>query len=61
MELTEFMELLRQRRHRLTSQQRRTIKGQALAGDVKGALKGLRRILKRGVSDGKNNNGYAAY
>lgn len=60
MELTEFTELLRQSRHRFTRQQCRTLKGQALAGDVNGAVKGLRRILKRGVTDGENNNGYAA-
>lgn len=52
MESTEFTQLFRQSLHRLTRQQRRTIKGQAKAGDVKGAMKGLKRILKRGMADG---------
>lgn len=33
---------------RLTWQQHSTLKGQILAGDSDGALKGLRRILSRG-------------
>ncbi len=32
-------------RHLLTKQQYRTLKGQILAGDADGALKGLRRLL----------------
>ena len=39
-------------RDRLTPQQYRTLKGQALAGDPDGALKGLRAILTREA--GKN-------
>ena len=35
-------------RDRLTPQQYRTLRGQVLAGDGDGALKGLRRILSRG-------------
>ena len=34
-------------RDRLTAQQYRTLRGQVLAGDGDGALKGLRRILTR--------------
>lgn len=33
-------------RDRLTPQQYRTLKGQVLAGDADGALKGLRKLLK---------------
>lgn len=33
---------------RLTPQEYRTLRGQVLAGDGDGALKGLRRILSRG-------------
>ena len=33
---------------RLTRQEYSTLRGQALAGDGDGALKGLRRILSRG-------------
>ena len=36
----------------LTRQQKRTLKGQALAGDLKGALKGLKRL-----TEAKQNNG----
>ena len=34
-------------RDRLTTQQYKTLKGQILAGDGDGAMKGLRRILGR--------------
>ena len=30
----------------LTKQQKKTIKGQALAGDVQGALKGYQRLIR---------------
>ena len=33
---------------RLTRQQYRTLRGQVLAGDGDGALRGLRKILRRG-------------
>lgn len=33
---------------RLTKQQYRTLKGQILAGDSDGAMKGLRRLLSNG-------------
>ena len=32
-------------RHRLTAQQYRTLRGQVLAGDPVGAMKGLRKLL----------------
>lgn len=32
---------------RLTRQQVKTLRGQALAGDIDGAIKGLEKILKR--------------
>lgn len=34
-------------RDRLTVQQYKTLRGQVLAGDGDGALKGLRRVLRR--------------
>jgi hypothetical protein len=34
--------------HRLTSEQYKTLRGQILAGDAAGAMKGLRKILMRG-------------
>lgn len=32
-------------RHRLTTQQYKTLRGQVLAGDPDGAMKGLRKLL----------------
>lgn len=40
---------LRDERGNLTPQQYRTIKGQILAGDIKGAEKGLRKLRMRRV------------
>ena len=41
-EVQEFIRSLRY--HRLTSQQRKVLRGQALAGDLAGAKKGLQRL-----------------
>ena len=38
---------LKATKDRLTPQQYRTLRGQVLAGDPDGAMKGLRRILQR--------------
>lgn len=43
--LSEFLIVLNGQRERLTRQQFKTLRGQALAGDVNGAAKGLRQIL----------------
>jgi len=45
-EVTEFMKTLKNNKDRLTLQQFRTIKGQARAGDVTGARKGLHKLLE---------------
>lgn len=42
----EFLRNLRRCRDRLTTQQLRTLRGQALAGDVSGAERGLDRLIK---------------
>lgn len=34
-------------RHRLTTQQYRTLRGQVMAGDADGALRGLHKLLKK--------------
>ena len=47
MELQNFLQRLKQHRRTLTKQQIQTIRGQALAGDIDGAAKGLNKILKR--------------
>lgn len=39
---------LKAHRAKLTPQQYRTLRGQVLAGDDAGALKGLQKILRRG-------------
>lgn len=47
MEQREFLAILKQCRKTLTKQERRTLQGQAMAGNVEGAVKGLRKILRR--------------
>ena len=39
---------LKVHRHELTWQQYKTFRGQVLAGDLDGAMKGLKRLLQRG-------------
>lgn len=41
--------LLKGHRHLLTQQQYKTLRGQALAGDAEGAMRGLRKLLNTGV------------
>ncbi|MEA4973443.1 MAG: hypothetical protein VB119_09750 [Candidatus Metalachnospira sp.] len=48
-ELLDFMAALNTKKERLTEQQYRTLSGQASAGDILGAKKGLHKLLKRGV------------
>lgn len=45
--MTKFLKRLKIHRHQLTRQQLRTLRGQALAGDIVGANKGLDHILRR--------------
>ena len=44
------MEQLKGYRHLINKQQLKTLRGQALAGDVEGASKGLQKILSRKMS-----------
>lgn len=44
---TGALMLLKNTKHRLTKQQYKTLRGQILAGDADGAIKGLRNILQR--------------
>lgn len=46
-ELSAFRETLDANKKNITRQQYRTIKGQAFAGDVGGARKGLYKLLER--------------
>lgn len=48
MTLTMFLKHLKMQRDRLTKQQFKTIRGQAIAGDIVGAKKGLIKLLSRG-------------
>ncbi|MEA4939246.1 MAG: hypothetical protein VB091_06640 [Christensenella sp.] len=41
--------------HHLTSQQRKTLRGQALAGNLTAAQVGLRKIVSKGVQHGHSN------
>lgn len=46
-ETIDFFKELKSNRHNLTVQQYRTIKGQAIKGNVMDARKGLHKVLKR--------------
>ena len=48
MTLNKFLKHLKMQRERLTTQQYKTIRGQAIAGDIVGANKGLIKLLSRG-------------
>lgn len=41
------MKLLKANRDNLTTQQYKTLRGQCLAGDVDGAIKGFHRLMRR--------------
>lgn len=41
-----FLKDLNNQKQKLTKQQYKTIRGQALAGDVQGASKGLRKLIR---------------
>lgn len=46
MTLHIFLKDLRNQKQKLSKQQYKTIRGQALAGDVQGASKGLRKLMR---------------
>lgn len=54
--LNRFMKKLKNNRPYLSKQQYRTIKGQALSGDIYGAEKGLNSLLRRCVYEYNNRN-----
>ncbi len=47
MDYQEFMNLLKNYRQQLSFQQFSTLRGQAKAGDIDAAYKGLQKILRR--------------
>jgi hypothetical protein len=52
-EMQSFLHSLKY--HRLTSQQRKTLRGQALAGNLMAAQAGLRKIVSKGAQHGHSN------
>lgn len=54
--LNRFIRKLKNCRQYLSKQQYRTIKGQALAGDIEGAEKGLNSLLRRYAYEHNNRN-----
>lgn len=54
--LNRFMRKLKNSRQYLSKQQYRTIKGQALSGDIDGAQKGLNLLLRRCAYEHNNRN-----
>ena len=54
-ELTKFIKRLKQ--SNLTPQQSKTLKGQALSGDIVGAEKGLNKIMRRNSIEYNRKNG----
>ena len=50
MTATRFLSLLKTVRRRLPRQTVLTLRGQALAGDVDGAVRGLEKLLRKGMN-----------
>lgn len=48
MTMYEALKALEKNKHKLSPQQYRTLKGQILAGDIEGAIKGFKRIMRKG-------------
>lgn len=57
MNTTEFMCFLRLKRHILSRQEYKVLKGQAVSGDVVGAIKGLNKLIRRAERNGELANG----
>jgi hypothetical protein len=47
-ELTQFLKALDGNKKKMSRQQYRTIKGQAMHGDVMDARKGMEKVMRRG-------------
>ena len=56
MTLNYLIKSLNVHKSKLTWQQYRTLKGQAINGDIKGAAKGLKTILKAKANEKENHN-----
>ena len=55
--MKEYFKLLKKYKYQITKQQYRTFKGQIIAGDIKGFIKGLQTVLYK---KGRRNN-YGTY
>ena len=54
--INRFVKSLKAYHGQLTKQQLKTLRGQALCGDIGDAQKGLEKLLKRTVYDGYSKN-----
>lgn len=52
----QALRTLKASRDRLTKQQFKTLKGQIIAGDIDGAMKGLKKIKERGRTHGERQD-----
>lgn len=46
-EKSEFLRALKKKKNKLSPQEYRTLKGQALKGDVNAASKGMQKVIRR--------------
>jgi len=54
--INRYVKSLKKYNSQLTNQQIKTLRGQALCGDLEDAEKGLEKLLKRKVHDGYSKN-----
>lgn len=54
-ETTVFLKRLKIFKKVLTAQERKTLKGQALSGDIEGAKKGLDKLLKQKTNQARKD------
>lgn len=54
--INQFVKSLATHRNKLSKQQIKTLRGQALSGDLEGAHRGLEKIMKRTVPNGNTKN-----
>lgn len=54
--INQFVKSLKTHQNKLSKQQMKTLRGQALSGDLEGAYKGLKKIMKRTVPNGNTKN-----
>lgn len=55
-EINGFVKRLKKYQNQLSKQQLKTLRGQALSGDLAGAKKGLTKLLRKEKSNGDTEN-----